>query len=879
MPTGDTRKAHDPTTLIAFANDFETAINGFLADGFESGASPISIGVDSQDVAESSGDFSNWIGKILSQSVTQKFTLGFIADHYYTAVSPGSENDAELLALSNSNNSTQLGPYYNSTNPYEWSLRAQDYDTDFHNAEVTGGTAGIQYLGGVKLIADEVNSVSSSPNMQSTSLVNGLFIADAIGAAYDTMGIDGFGGFQGFSVWDLHNGYSTSTETGIYGWRQGGDYGILGAGGTKTGGGSNGTNPPIVDNNNEPYPDYFSVELAAMVYAAGGTIVSSTLDPTNNIDTYAVKEANGDLDLLVINKNYPGADAPTNTPDPTTTEQFNISGFNPKGSANVWQYGVTQDDAQYYAANGAASLASFVANLTISNGSFSYALPDYSMTVIQLAPGPAVTQAAAANPSPVTGTTTTLAALGSENGTGTGLTYTWSATSVPAGVLNPTYSVNGNNSASTTTATFFGAGNYTFLVTISDPSNNSITSSVNVTVQQTPTNVVVSPATSPVVPIGLTQQFSATATDQFGNAINSPIFGWGITGSGNSIDATGNATLGSTPGSFTVTATDGSAQGMATVIAEDFAVPSGSTLDINLGSAGPVTLSASGSNITASQNGVQITLSGFTGVTVTDTASNDVLNFNGLLALPFTFVNCGNSTINVNSGILTFAANMGGTINLGNLSVANGAGAMITAATTNSPTTLTLTTLSIGPTGQLDVANNQVLINYGSVTPIGMIANWIDTGYAGGAWNGYGIISSTAQTNSNYGLGYADSNDSGNPANLPAGEIKIMYTLLGDANLDGTVNSEDFTLFSHNLGQSGMMWDDGDFNYDGTVNSEDFTPLSNNLGQSDQIAAAPLVQASPVVAATSASGADVASLPVQMAKGAQKLMRRDGRRL
>ena len=70
--------------------------------------------------------------------------------------------------------------------------------------------------------------------------------------------------------------------------------------------------------------------------------------------------------------------------------------------------------------------------------------------------------------------------------------------------------------------------------------------------------------------------------------------------------------------------------------------------------------------------------------------------------------------------------------------------------------------------------------------------------------------------------------DAGNPANLPAGEIKIMYTLLGDANLDGTVNSEDFTLFSQNLGQSGMMWDDGDFNYDGTVNSEDFTPLSDN---------------------------------------------------
>ena len=133
--------------------------------------------------------------------------------------------------------------------------------------------------------------------------------------------------------------------------------------------------------------------------------------------------------------------------------------------------------------------------------------------------------------------------------------------------------------------------------------------------------------------------------------------------------------------------------------------------------------------------------------------------------------------------------------------------------------------------------------------------------------------------NPNYGLGYADAADTGNPANLPSGEIKIMYTLLGDANLDGTVNSEDFTPFSHNQGLSGMMWDEGDFNYDGTVNSEDFTPLSHNLGQSDQIAAAALVQAGgAAVPVASTGGSDMASLPAQKAKGAQKLMRRDGRR-
>ena len=98
IPTGDTRKSHDPTTLIAFANDFETAINGFLSDGMESGAVPITIGVDSQDVAESSGDYSDWIGNILSQSVAQKFTLGFIADHYYTPIS-ASEGERERCGI------------------------------------------------------------------------------------------------------------------------------------------------------------------------------------------------------------------------------------------------------------------------------------------------------------------------------------------------------------------------------------------------------------------------------------------------------------------------------------------------------------------------------------------------------------------------------------------------------------------------------------------------------------------------------------------------------------------------------------------------------------------------------------------------------------
>jgi hypothetical protein len=97
------------------------------------------------------------------------------------------------------------------------------------------------------------------------------------------------------------------------------------------------------------------------------------------------------------------------------------------------------------------------------------------------------------------------------------------------------------------------------------------------------------------------------------------------------------------------------------------------------------------------------------------------------------------------------------------------------------------------------------------------------------------IAADDAASGLQYGIGYADGAD-GLVAGLPSGEIEIMFTLLGDANLDGTVNSEDFTPFSHNLGLSGMTWDDGDFNYDGTVNTEDFTPFAHNFGQSGMLA-------------------------------------------
>jgi hypothetical protein len=43
------------------------------------------------------------------------------------------------------------------------------------------------------------------------------------------------------------------------------------------------------------------------------------------------------------------------------------------------------------------------------------------------------------------------------------------------------------------------------------------------------------------------------------------------------------------------------------------------------------------------------------------------------------------------------------------------------------------------------------------------------------------------------------------------------FTLLGDANLNGVVNSSDFNILAANFNQSIAGWGQGDFNYDSLV--------------------------------------------------------------
>ena len=132
---------------------------------------------------------------------------------------------------------------------------------------------------------------------------------------------------------------------------------------------------------------------------------------------------------------------------------------------------------------------------------------------------PAVTTAASASPSPVTGKTTNLNVSGADPGSDLPPIYTWAATIAPSAATLPTFQRQRNHRRQHSTATFYKAGNYTLTCTITDPTSNaSITSSVNVTVNATLTSGFssISPATVTVVNGG-SLQFVGGGTDQFGN--------------------------------------------------------------------------------------------------------------------------------------------------------------------------------------------------------------------------------------------------------------------------------------------------------------------------------------------------------------------------
>jgi hypothetical protein len=142
--------------------------------------------------------------------------------------------------------------------------------------------------------------------------------------------------------------------------------------------------------------------------------------------------------------------------------------------------------------------------------------------------------------------------------------------------------------------------------------------------------------------------------------------------------------------------------------------------------------------------------------------------------------------------------------------------------------------LHVAPMAALDLTDNGLVIDYDGPSPIADVKSFIASGYAGGAWTGNGIRSSTAAAISGTGIGYAEASAlgilefQGEPLDDDA--LVIAHTRYGDANLDGAVNLADFNRLAANFGSTSATWFTGDFNYDGQVNLSDFNLLAANFG-------------------------------------------------
>jgi hypothetical protein len=214
------------------------------------------------------------------------------------------------------------------------------------------------YLGaagtGVEINVTENNSVYAYPGKQTTSVVNGLYLADSIGNVLQTE-------FNSLVWWDLRNGQdnANNNNNALYGWRNYGDYGAL-------------STPSSFGSSTyyDPYPTYYIMKLLSHFARGGDTVVRATSNSTL-VSGFAARRVDGSLSILVINK----------SPGTTLTANISLAGFIPQATAAAYAYGIPQDEAAR-AGSGSTDIAT--SSLSNASAAFTVSCAPYSARVFSL---------------------------------------------------------------------------------------------------------------------------------------------------------------------------------------------------------------------------------------------------------------------------------------------------------------------------------------------------------------------------------------------------------------------------------------------------------------------------------------------------------------
>jgi hypothetical protein len=190
-------------------------------------------------------------------------------------------------------------------------------------------------------------------------------------------------------------------------------------------------------------------------------------------------------------------------------------------------------------------------------------------------------------------------------------------------------------------------------------------------------------------------------------------------------------------------------------------------------------------------------------------------------------INDSNAAVNV-TGALNVLSNGTVSFNAGSLSVGTlnlSANARVELASGGNKV-LRTKWVNVGSGAKIDLTDNDMIV---SDEPIAMVKSFIVSGFANGAWNGTGLISSLAAADTRFGYGQANTLGLNSFDGVPVSgaNVLVKYTYAGDANLDGKVDKTDLGLLALGWNSSGF-WTSGDFNYDGLINVSDFKLLADN---------------------------------------------------
>ncbi len=148
--------------------------------------------------------------------------------------------------------------------------------------------------------------------------------------------------------WDMHNGTDCTQVTTVEGAQDYNDYGILSSGAS--------CEPAL----NTPFPTYWGTAMVSKLASPGDALVQ-TSSSTSLLSAHAIKRSNGDVDVMLINKD----------PNNSTTVSLSYSGFTPASAApTVYSY---------------LKNATSIGSAATGSGT-SQTVPAYSIVVVQMHP-------------------------------------------------------------------------------------------------------------------------------------------------------------------------------------------------------------------------------------------------------------------------------------------------------------------------------------------------------------------------------------------------------------------------------------------------------------------------------------------------------------